>query len=288
MSIAEARKSASMLIMCEDAETQEIKVLLLTRASHSRVWPNALVFPGGLSEADDDKIGHKLEQVGQEMVQQAPNYQAWGMRDSTEWYSALGTALRETKEECALDLFELMSAGQGEVTTQVQLIAHWLTPNALKKRYDTFIWGLGLKSEYTKLSVDPLEISEAKWWGISEALQAYDRGLVDLPVPTFIILSELNELRHELGSQASVSQLLTRLAESPHSLPIQPIIVKAPEISLYLPGDQTYISNAQHGELEAQIDREFWRQTQHHLKHKLVQVSSDSKPLKRWYRVCST
>ena len=139
-----ARKSASMLIICEGSSAGDIKVLLLTRSKHSRVWPNALVFPGGLSEDQDEQIGQDFFQKRQETVriEQSSDglsnaqfsYCDWGMSDQASWHSSLGTALRETKEECGLDLCQVSQDLTPQVVGTVNIIAHWLTPNLLKMR----------------------------------------------------------------------------------------------------------------------------------------------------------
>ena len=265
----QARKSASMLIMCEGASTQDIKVLLLTRSKHSRVWPNALVFPGGLSEDVDEQIGReflqkeqeklKIEQSLSHLSEKPAGYLDWGMSDPASWYSALGTALRETQEECGLDLCKVSQEHSVQIVGSVNIIAHWLTPNVLKKRYDTFIWGVQLNHECRDLQVDNVEISQAKWWGIADALEAYEKAEVDLPVPTFMILSELKYLQDQLGSEVSIGRLLSILATTPHSQAIQPVIVKGDGVSLLLPGDHEYALHARQGEQEANIQRVFWK-----------------------------
>ena len=60
-------------------------------------------------------------------------------------------------------------------------------------------------------------------------MEAYGRGDVDLPVPTFLILSELKYLQDQMNSEVSISRLLNILATTPHSEAIQPIIVKNEE-----------------------------------------------------------
>ena len=291
----QARKSASMLIMCEGENTQDIKVLLLTRSKDSRVWPNALVFPGGLSEDVDEQIGReflekeqekpKIEQYLNHLSETSVRYLEWGMSDPVSWYSTLGTALRETKEECGIDLCKVSQEHSVQIVGSLNIIAHWLTPNLLKKRYDTFIWGVQLNHECQDLQVDNVEISQAKWWGIADALEAYERTEVDLPVPTLMILSELEYLQDQLGSEVSIARLLNILATTPHSQAIQPIIVKGEGVNLYLPGDQDYALHAQQGEQEANIQREFWKTKTQRLSQKKIQLKSDSKPIVRWYRV---
>ena len=285
--------------MCQSKASQEkIKVLLLTRSMHSRVWPNALVFPGGLSEAGDEKIGlaFHLYQKGKSSVEKTEDrpliaensYLEWGMNEPIDWHRSLGTAIRETKEECGLDLLTQEQDLPYKFVSPPQVIAHWLTPNMLKKRYDTFIWGVQLDHEYRDLKVDGNEISEASWWGITEALEAYESAKVDLPVPTLMILSELRFIQEQLGPQATIHQLLNSLATTPHSRAIQPIIVKDKEMNLFLPGDHQYQAYAKQGEQVVYIEREFWKAKVQRLKQKNIQLESESKPIIRWYRVMSS
>ena len=297
MSSNQARRSSSILIMSQAQTSQEIKVLLLTRSKHSRVWPNALVFPGGLSESGDEEIGlafHlmqkgklNLNETEDLPLNQDNSYLEWGMNEPIDWHRSLGTAIRETKEECGLDLSQEQDLPY-KLIGPAQVIAHWLTPNLLKKRYDTYIWGIQLDHEYLGLEVDGVEISEAAWWGIAEALEAYESAEVDLPVPTLMILSELRFLQDQLGPKATTKRLLSTLATTPHSQAIQPIIVKGKDISLYLPGDHQYQTYAQQGEQAACIEREFWEGKMQRLKQKNIQLKSESKPIMRWYRVISS
>ena len=169
--------------------------------------------------------------------------------------------------------------------TPHQLVAHWLTPFALKKRYDTFFWGVVIRHCSDELTVDGIEISGAQWWSPYEAVKAYEVGHLDLAVPTFMILSELSMMIELGGKSMNASYALQALAQSPLKDPIQPILSRGTGVKLYLPSDQLYSEYALNGEVEAIPQRPFWQACQNHLTQITVQKKGHDVAIKRWRRV---
>lgn len=275
-----AKRSATMMILANDLQDGEMKVLLLKRSEHSRFLPSSLVFPGGLEEDEDHLLPSVM--LGDRLSKSLINtWSAWGMESEVQAYQSLGTALRETQEECGLAL----SSEDLLAQAPHQLVAHWLTPFALKKRYDTFFWGIVIGHCSDELTVDGIEISGAQWWSPYEAVKAYEVGDLDLAVPTFMILSELSMMIESAGKNMNASHALQELTQSPLKDPVQPILNSDNGVKLYLPGDQLYGEYALNGEVEAKPQRPFWQVCQNHLTQITVQKKGNNVAIKRWRRV---
>ncbi len=285
-----AKQSATLLILLDDpSATNQMKVLLLKRSAHSRFLPNALVFPGG--GAEDSDLDYARQYLSQPTLQRSTdNWLEWGFPTAEAAQRSLGTALRETYEECGLRIMT-----DSELSFDApRCVAHWLTPFALKRRFDTYFWGIMIRPPVSPLTVDTVEVSEAQWWNPAEALRAYYSGTLELPVPTLITLCELDEIFRSprTGEKSSIAQeALHSLYSTPRPRAIQPIIMKGEQVRLYLPGDPSYQSLATQGEQEACPQRSFWRQRRHHLIQEKVKINrsdsstTDKATCKRWRRV---
>ena len=299
LNVAAPRASSTTLILRDrktysghfPREERIVEVLLLKRSAQSRLLPNALVFPGGAVELDDDQ--RAFISLGSERLSNSLRlWKEWGFQNEKQAQNSLGAALRETKEECSLELAEL---ARGELS--MQCIAHWLTPSVFKKRFDAYFWGVALPTNLNPaLQVDQVEISEAQWWTPQEALKSYDIGAIELPVPTLMTLIELAEnieqerVKDLSRTEPSFSKrLIDRLASEPYPHPIQPIMSRHHEIRLLFPGDQDYAQAKQHGERDESPQRPFWSRGRHHLIQEEIILSPTSPRQsninKRWKRV---
>lgn len=275
-----ALRSATLIIL-KDGQGNERgpQVLLLKRSIESRTLPGVCVFPGGLEEVGDEQV-IKETVFGGTQAMIGNLWRSWGIDTEEEAHRSLGTALRETYEECGLKIPLLLAEN-----VQLRLVAHWLTPFALKRRYDTYFWAVVIKDEHQDLAVDGVEISEAAWCCPQEAVNTYEKGELDLAVPTLMILMELAALLSQ-KEVMSAWELLLHLAQSPTKQAIQPIISKVNGLKLYLPGDPEYGDLASQGEIEMRPSRDFWETDLNHLQQITIRKESGGKEIKRWQRVC--
>jgi 8-oxo-dGTP pyrophosphatase MutT (NUDIX family) len=188
-----ARPAATVILLRGGSEQME--VLLVQRNPQARFVAGAWVFPGGAVDTIDG------------------NGQA-GLK---------AAARRELSEEAGIDL-----AGTAELVA----FARWITPLAIKKRFDTWFY-LARAPDGVEPRVDGAEIIDARWLSPSQALKQQADGELFLVFPTIKQLEQLAEFR-------SVEALL-EYATGREVAPVQPRIVGAAETArILLPGDPGY------------------------------------------------
>ncbi|MEM9073411.1 MAG: NUDIX domain-containing protein [Myxococcota bacterium] len=174
-------------------ERDTLEVLLLRRNKKLVFHGGDWVFPGGRVDDED--------------------------RQHDELATARHTAVREAHEEAAL------------VLTPEQLVpfAHWTTPEIRPRRYATWFF---VAHADTDARADGVELTEARWWPLAEALRARDAGTIGLPPPTFVSITLLQTLAlREALAPRLVERIVPRV-----------IAVEGGECALY-PGDAGYSSS---------------------------------------------
>ena len=283
--IKPAKPSSTLLLLRDRSVEQKtfVEMLLLKRSKQSRFLPGSLVFPGGGMEEGD----HKIVEINfhfDQISHFTQNWLQWGFTNQDIAKASLGTALRECEEESGIKITRDMVN-----STSIACIAHWLTPTALPKRFDTYFWGAVIENFNLKPQADQVEIESLGWWTAPQALQAYEKGVIDLPVPTLMLISEIDSILMNEEIAGNAQDILKQLATTPHRTPIQPILHKEDGITLYLPGDSQYRIKALNGEIEAEIERQFWqKQETHHLRQYSKQIghkTNEGSVKKRWKRI---
>lgn len=132
---------------------------MLKRASSLAFYGGAWVFPGGRVEPEDGDIEHALLDA------------------------ARVAGVRELHEEAGL------------VVAPEQLVgfARWLTPPGRARRFDTFYFAT--RAPEAEVVLDPREADDYGWWVPARALEARERGEIELPPPTFVTLTQLATFR---------------------------------------------------------------------------------------------
>ena len=184
------RLASTLILLSAHPESHTVMVALLRRSRSARFLPGALVFPGGALEPEDER--YLAPVINEDEVQRAlADHQEWGFESKQAAARSLGAALRETEEEAGVSLFAMPAT-----INMLRCVGHWLTPEALKTRFDTYFWAAELHGEaaLSSLDVDGVEIERGEWQDPREVLRAYERAELDLPAPTLCILSELVEL----------------------------------------------------------------------------------------------
>lgn len=239
-----ARPAATIVLAREARRGPE--VLLLRRPGRSSFAANAWVFPGGAVDRDDSAATVAERLLG-------PPAEWWAERLGTEDTSALGyvaAALREAWEETGILLADPVPAAEHLGASRAELLggtatladivrrhdlqldargivylAHWITPEAESRRYDTRFF-LAHVSQEARCDLLGEELCEARWVAPAEAVAAYHAAGMRLLPPTVHTLQRLavygsvpemtDALRH-----APVPAILPRMSASAEGVLIE-------------------------------------------------------------------
>lgn len=189
-----ARAAATLIVTRESAAGLE--TLLLRRNPSLKVMAGAWVFPGGKVDADDEGADAQSR--------------------------ARAAAIRELAEETGL------SAGDAPLLH----FSRWLTPEVVQHRFDTFFF-LAPQSPSAEVRVDGSEIVEHRWVRPADAVAEQAAGLLKIPPPTLVSLTDLVEHHSIDGLIRAVEQ-----REPPYFFPR---ITELGEDHIFLyPGDSGY------------------------------------------------
>lgn len=140
---------------------ERLEVLLMRRSSKLAFHGGAWVFPGGKVDAAD----------------------AQAASDPDDGLStARHAAVRETQEEAGLTVD----------AARLVVVSHWTTPLGRPRRFSTWFFAVDVESA-AEVVVDGGEIREHRWMRPADALAARARGELELPAPTFVTLSLLQD-----------------------------------------------------------------------------------------------
>jgi 8-oxo-dGTP pyrophosphatase MutT (NUDIX family) len=177
--------------------SDHLEVLLVQRNPTARFMGGAWVFPGGSVDRDegDDEAALRV------------------------------AALRELSEEAGIAL---------PAETELVAFARWITPEAVKTRFDTWFYLTSAPSDCVP-QVDGSEIVDFRWASPSDALAAGVAGELFLVFPTIKQLEQLAKF-------ASAEELLG-YARGRKVEPIQPRVLMSGEAArIVLPGEPGYDS----------------------------------------------
>ncbi len=212
-------RPASTVVLLRDGEA-DVEVFLLRRHGASGFMAGATVFPGGKVDVDD----RVSPAEGRDPTECA---QLLGLTDPAEAMAFFVAAIRELHEESHV-LLARDAHGQVPDATAVQAIdrelealrvghrlatrdwhatvraaglqpaldlltpmAHWVTPSAEPRRFDTYFFG-ALCPRQQQAALDPHEATDAGWLSSAEALRQHGTGgAILLPPPTLHTLVRL-------------------------------------------------------------------------------------------------
>jgi 8-oxo-dGTP pyrophosphatase MutT (NUDIX family) len=146
-------RPASTVVVLRPAAAR-FEVLLVQRADTVAFMGGAHVFPGG--RVDDDEAGETVERRHRE------------------------AAVRELREE----------AGIAVDTDALVPFAHWVTPEAETRRYDTWFYVVAVPGTQAAIH-DGSENTGSLWIEPAAALEAGARAEIALPPPTWMTLRQL-------------------------------------------------------------------------------------------------
>jgi 8-oxo-dGTP pyrophosphatase MutT (NUDIX family) len=187
------RPAATVIVLRGGAEALE--VLLVKRNPASKFMGGAWVFPGGAVDRNEGE--------GQPALRAA--------------------ALRELDEEAGIQLND---------PDHLIPFSRWITPAAVKIRFDTWFYLTPLPDGATA-KIDGNEIVDARWYAPRDALEAADRGELLLVFPTIKHLEQI--------APFDAAQALMDYARGREVTPVQPRVVMQGETArILLPGEPGY------------------------------------------------
>jgi 8-oxo-dGTP pyrophosphatase MutT (NUDIX family) len=225
----EPRPAATAVLMRDGKSGPE--VLLLRRHRSSGFVPGAYVFPGGRVDAGDRAVAwagmqeppaeywvaavrEVFEETGVLLARDAGG--AWAGdaasdNDLEAWREELmleRTTLRELLEQRVLQLDP----------TALSYIAHWITPVAEPRRYDTRFF-LARLPESVTARADAREMTDAVWLSPRAALERFEAGRLPMVFPTVKTLQLLqvhDSVEHALDAfrTQTITPILPRLVRT--------------------------------------------------------------------------
>ena len=184
------RQSATVLLLRGGCE--RLEVLLVQRNPSARVLGGAWVFPGGAVDAAEGEDGQ-------------PHRAA---------------AVRELREEAGVEI-----ADPGALVE----FSRWITPEVVLARFDTRFF-LVAAPEGAEPRPDGVETVDFAWFTPRGALDAHDRGEIELVFPTFKTFEQLTAF-------GNADELL-QWARGRRVEPVQPkVIVDGETARIVLPGE---------------------------------------------------
>jgi len=200
-----AARPASTILLLRDGAKQEIEVFMMVRHHEIEFSSGALVFPGGSVDAGDREIiaRPELYTSGAGCDEAALSFRIAAIRETFEESGILLARPRGSK-----DLVDARQATQIEISHRVALTerrttflnvlaetgmvlaldvlvpyAHWITPEGLSKRFDTWFFLAAAPPEQLG-GHDGKESTESIWLSPREAVDGGASGRFKLPFPT--------------------------------------------------------------------------------------------------------
>jgi 8-oxo-dGTP pyrophosphatase MutT (NUDIX family) len=228
-------KPAATVVMLRDSETG-MEVLLLKRHRSSGFVPGAYVFPGGRTDDADGNpqlVGYvtRLPTINlplhfwfaavREVFEEAGVLLAldakreWA-QDTTASPELEAWRLKLMNEEATL--FDVVQHNHFMIDfSGIVYFAHWITPLAEPRRYDTHFFAVVIPAGRT-VRPDPREMTDALWLTPTEALRRFDAGKLPMVFPTVRTLKQLAPFQ---STEAALDGLRARPVE-----PIMPRLVR--------------------------------------------------------------
>ena len=217
-----APRPASTILLLRDSVAREIEVFMMVRHYEIDFNSGALVFPGGsVDKGDKEIIARRELYSGGEGLDEATlafriaaireTFEESGIllarpRGSTTLVDARRAGEIETAHRAALCesktsfLSVLTETGMALALDELVPYAHWITPEGMPKRFDTWFFLAAAPPEQLGAH-DGKESTNSIWVSPREALEGGETGRFKLPFPTTRNLIKL-------GKQGSVNAAL--------------------------------------------------------------------------------
>lgn len=252
---AVARPAATIVLLRDGRD--DLEVLLMRRSRNAGFVPGAYVFPGGRvdgADATPDVIA-RLEGLTPQAAEErlglpgaeppAIAYYLAALREAFEETGILigrredGSAALTAGSDPAVDRIrdDVMEdrIGFGEALARMECsidgsavayLAHWITPLAEPRRFDTRFFAARVASGAEPI-VDPREMTDALWIAPARALDRYRSGGLPMVFPTIKTLEQLSAFR-------DTASALERIAASPVRTILPTLVITPTGVGLEL------------------------------------------------------
>ena len=234
---AVARPASTILLLRDGAEG--IEVFMMVRHYQIEFASGALVFPGGSVDAGDREIGTQSELYsgGRGLDPDMLAFRIAAIRETFEESrillarprgsndliaatkaSAIADQHRDALNEGKVKFADIIAENDLELALDLLVpYAHWITPEGMKKRFDTWFFLAEAPPEQVGMH-DGKESTDSIWLSPREALEGGASGRFTLPFPTTRNLIKL-------GKQESVGAALDDAKRST-IVSVTPIVTK--------------------------------------------------------------
>src|SRR6478672_7621957 len=220
--IVAPRNASTILLLRDSKAAREIEVFMMVRHYEIDFNSGALVFPGGSVDKNDREIiaRPELYSGGEGLDADALSFRVAAIRETFEESGILlarpkrSSALLDAARASQIEAAHLAALCEGKTTflnvladnglwlalDELTPYAHWITPEGMPKRFDTWFFLAAAPPEQLGAH-DGKESTDSIWVSPREALEGGDNGRFKLPFPTTRNLIKL-------GKQPSVQAAL--------------------------------------------------------------------------------
>jgi 8-oxo-dGTP pyrophosphatase MutT (NUDIX family) len=237
-------RPASTVILVRESEAEKgLQVYLLKRSVKSGFFPGSYVFPGGALDSDDwDTIfwQNHLDLTVQDLeglfgdglaVESLMAYGVAAIRETLEeagvllaqkrigdWASSEPLCERPSPEALSSGWFRKNILSEGLRLSFSRLLpwSHWITPEAMPKRFDTRFF-IAAMPEGQICKPDERETTHGLWISPQKGLEGNEMGAIPLSPPTLVTL-------HSLLPFNNMKDLTRAAASRSWGQPIMPIV----------------------------------------------------------------
>jgi len=224
-----APRPASTVLLLRDSAKNEIEVFMMVRHYEIDFNSGALVFPGGSVDKGDKEIIERgeLYSGGEGLDEGALSFRIAAIRETFEESGILLARPRGSKspvdarQAAAIEADSRAALSEGKTTflkvladsgmvlalDELVPYAHWITPEGMPKRFDTWFFLAAAPPEQAGAH-DGRESTDSIWLSPREALAGGESGRFKLPFPTTRNLIKL-------GKQPNVAAALDASRDQP-------------------------------------------------------------------------
>lgn len=217
-----AVRPASTILLLRNGASDAIDVFMMVRHYQIEFASGALVFPGGSVDAGDHEIAKRPELLAGHdgLDPEAAAFRIAAIRETFEESrillarprgsreliaaakaSAIADQHRDALNEGKVRFADIIAENGLELALDLLVpYAHWITPEGMKKRFDTWFFLAEAPPEQVGMH-DGKESTDSIWLSPREALEGGNSGRFTLPFPTTRNLIKL-------GKQSSVDAAL--------------------------------------------------------------------------------
>ena len=256
---APTRPAATIVLLRDGSDGLE--VLLMRRNRNAGFVPGAYVFPGGRVDRTDataetlDRLDGLTPEVAEDRLALPgadPPAIAYYLAALREAFEETGILVGRTEDGAPLSTAATSPAvdrvrddvmedriGFGEALSRlgcrvdgasVEYLAHWITPLAEPRRYDTRFFAARVTGESEPI-VDPREMTDAVWITPEGALDRYGEGSLPMVFPTIKTLERL-------AGYPDAATALQRIGAAPVRTILPSLVITPTGVGLELEPDE--------------------------------------------------